>query len=196
MERDLLLKAKDFEEVVLRPSGRFKSPLNARPWEAWRKASGDPERDLVSWIRFGTPLGMSSDIPYCGIFPMTEDEEANSDAAPEMQLQMEVENYKGFKEEPEHPQVEVQRYLDKGFCVELSESQLQQQFPTGTVSKLALIVKEKEDGSFKRRVIIDLLRSGGNKRCKVRERIVLPRIVDVRDSLKYLRENRFGLILR
>lgn len=191
-----LLKAKDFEEVVLRPSGRFKSPLNARPWEAWRKASGDPERDLVSWIRFGTPLGMSSDIPYCGIFPMTEDEEANSDAAPEMQLQMEVENYKGFKEEPEHPQVEVQRYLDKGFCVELSESQLQQQFPTGTVSKLALIVKEKEDGSVKRRVIIDLLRSGGNTRCKVRERIVLPRIVDVRDSLKYLRENRFGLILR
>ena len=45
-------------------------------------------------------------------------------------------------------------------------------------------------------MIIDLLRSGGNKRCKVRERIVLPRIVDVRDSLKYLRENRFGLILR
>lgn len=57
-----LLKAKDFEEVALRPSGRFKSPLNARLWEAWRKASGDPERDLVSWIRFGTPLGMS---PSC-----------------------------------------------------------------------------------------------------------------------------------
>lgn len=77
---------------------------------------------------------------------MTEDEEVNSEMAPEMQLQMEVENYKSFKEEPEHAQVEVQRYLDKGFCAELSESQLQQHFPTGTVSKLASFGRQRERG--------------------------------------------------
>ena len=48
----------------------------------------------------------------------------------------------------------------------------------------------------KRRVIIDLLRSGGKKRCRISERIVLPRIQDVVSSLKFLRENRFGLILK
>ena len=190
------LKARDFKEVALRPQGRFRSPLNARLWEAWRRSSGDPETELVSWIRTGTPLGMSSEIPYCGIFPMSDGDQAEADLAPDIQLQLEVENYKSFKEEPDHARLEVQRYLEKGFCVELSEAELKEQFPTGTVSKLALILKEKEDGSIKRRVIIDLLRSGGNKRCRVNERIVLPRIVDVRDSLKYLRENRFGLILR
>jgi hypothetical protein len=91
---------------------------------------------------------------------------------------------------------EIRRYLEKGFCMELDENELKRQFPTGTISKLALILKEKEDGSIKRRVIIDLLRSGGNSRCKIRERIVLPRVQDVVDSLKYLREQRFGVMLK
>jgi len=190
------LKVKEFDEVVLREPGRFTSPVNAKLWEAWRKHSGDPELDLVGWIRAGTPLGMSERIPYCGIFPMTEDEDMEFEEMPDMEAQLGAENYKSFVEEPEHAQAEIQRYLDKGFCIELSEKELRDSFTVGTVSKLALILKTKEDGSVKRRVIIDLLRSGGNNRCRVRERIVLPRIQDVVDSLKYLRESRFGLILK
>ena len=190
------LKVRDFDEVVLRQPGRFVSPLNARLFEAWRKHSGDPEMDLVSWIRAGTPLGMTENIPYCNIFPMTEDEEGELESMPDMEAQLGAENYKSFVEEPEHAHAEVQRYLEKGFCIELDEEELRQQFPVGTVSKLALIIKTKEDGTVKRRVIIDLLRSGGNGRCRIRERIVLPRIQDVLDSLRYLRENRFGLVLK
>ena len=59
-------------------------------------------------------------------------------------------------------------------------------FGTGTVSKLALIVKEKGDGAIKRRIIIDLLRSGGNDRAKVPERIVLPRCSDFTESVRRL----------
>ena len=54
------LKVKEFDDVVLRPPGRFSSPPNAKLWEAWRKYSGDPERHLVSWIRSGTALGHGS----------------------------------------------------------------------------------------------------------------------------------------
>ena len=195
-EIEHFLKAKEFDDVVLRGSDRFKSPLNAKLWEGWRKCSGDPERDLVQWIRSGAPLGMAEEIPYCGIFPMTDEELPDVEEMPDIEAQLGVENYKSFKEEPEHALHEIMRYLEKGFCVELDENELKQQFPTGTISKLALILKEKEDGSIKRRVIIDLLRSGGNSRCKIRERIVLPRVQDVVDSLKYLREQRFGVVLK
>ena len=44
---------------------------------------------------------------------------------------------------------------------------------------MALIIKEKEDGSKKRRLVIDLRRSNGNARCRVNERIILPRLDDV-----------------
>ena len=62
-------------------------------------------------------------------------------------------------------------------------------------SKLALITKEKGDGSIKRRVIIDLFRSGGNARARVPERIILPRCTDVTDSMRrlwHLRELRLA----
>eukprot|EP00435_Cladocopium_sp_Y103_P048773 s2029_g14.t1 len=57
-------------------------------------------------------------------------------------------------------------------------------FPQATLSKLALITKVKESGERKLRLIIDLLRSGGNARARVPERITLPRIVDVVESLR------------
>ena len=112
---------------------------------------------------------------------------------PDIESQLGVENYKSFVEEPEHAKWEIERCLQKGFCVEVSEDELKNQFPKGTIRRLALILKEKEDGSIKRRVIIDMLRSGGNGRC---ERIVLPRIQDVVNGLKFLQENRFSVMLK
>ena len=44
-------------------------------------------------------------------------------------------------------------------------------FGSGTLSKMALILKQKEDGSTKRRIILDLRRSGGNDKCVVDERL-------------------------
>ena len=195
-EIESFLKVKEFEDIILKEPGRFVSPLNSKLWKGWRKFSGDPERDLVQWIREGAPLGMAEDIPYCGIFPMTDEELPEVEGMPDIEAQLGAENYKSFKEEPEHAMHEIERYLKKGFCMEVDEMDLRRQFPTGTISKLALILKEKEDGSIKRRIIIDLLRSGGNSRCKIRERIVLPRVQDVMDSLKYLREQRFSVMLR
>ena len=48
-------------------------------------------------------------------------------------------------------------------------------FQHTTVSKLALILKTKEDGSVKKRIVIDLRRSLGNSKAVLPERLILPR---------------------
>jgi hypothetical protein len=53
---------------------------------------------------------------------------------------------------------------------------------------VALIVKEKPDGSLKSRLIIDLLRSGVNGDVVLKERVVLPRIADFVDGIVDLME--------
>ena len=52
-------------------------------------------------------------------------------------------------------------------------------FTEPIVSKLGLIVKPKADGTVKRRIIVDALRSGANKKARCPERILLPRALDV-----------------
>lgn len=104
--------------------------------------------------------------------------------------QLGMSNYKSFTDEPEHARAELGRLVSEGLAVVLPTNKASALHQRGTVSKLALLVKPKEDGSVKSRIIIDLLRSGGNARCKVPERIVLPRVADVVDSFRYLWKTR------
>ena len=189
-----LLKAKDFLDVKMRDAWEFVSPLDAKLWDAWIKFSGDPEPSLVSWIRGGAPLGMEVDVEESGIFPLTDLEKDEIEASEEINTQLNLDNYKSFVEAPDQAKIEIDRLVDLGFCMRLSSQEVQDHFETGTISRLALIVKCKEDGSLKRRVIIDLLRSGGNRRCRVPERIVLPRAVDVVSSARFLWDHRKELM--
>ena len=61
-------------------------------------------------------------------------------------------------------------------------------FDSVLVSKLAVIVKEREDGSKKVRLVLDLRRSGYNNLVKCEERIVLPRLKDLVDEALELLE--------
>ena len=54
------------------------------------------------------------------------------------------------------------------------------------VSRLACIVKLRDDGTKRVRIIIDMLRSGLNYFIKLEERLVLPRLRDVVANLLYL----------
>ena len=179
-----------FTDIVLKDKYEFDSPLDPELWEAWLKTAADPEQHLVEWIRKGVPLGMSKEIPCCGIFPMSDDPEQEVEETPELANQLGMENYKSFTDEPEHAKAELGRLVAEGFAAVLPTNKASAMHQRGTVSKLALLVKAKEDGSVKRRIIIDLLRSGGNARCKVPERIVLPRVMDVVDSFRYLWKTR------
>ena len=75
--------------------------------------------------------------------------------------------------------IELDRYVAKGFAKRGTWAEVEERYGAGTCSKMALIIKEKEDGSTKRRLVIDLRRSQGNARCRINERIVVPRLEDV-----------------
>ena len=175
-------------EAILKEKIEFKSPLNANSWEAWQRASSDPEMFVSAWARHGAPLGMSSDIPTCGIFPRARDvlQAPASEEAPTLEWRSRFKNHSSMEADPEGAAMELGRYLDKGFAKRLAKADAQQRFGSGTVSKLALTTKEKGDGSIKRRIIIDLLRSGGNARARVPERLVLPRCTDMIESMRRL----------
>ena len=113
------------------------------------------------------------------------------DQGQDIAAQLGLENYSSMEEHRGEALLELQRYEEKGIARMVSSEELLQRFPThGTISRLAMILKQKDDGTVKSRIIMDLRRSGGNSRCKVPERIVLPRVSDVVDSLVWMRNHR------
>ena len=84
---------------------------------------------------------------------------------------------------------EINRLLDKGFALVIPKGEACGVFQQGTLSRLALMSKMKETG-MKHRIIIGLRRSKGNDRCKVNERIILPRIIDVIKGIQDLWRRR------
>ena len=184
-----LLKAKEFDDVVMKEEFEFTSPLNAKLWEAWIRAAGDPECNVVDWIRRGVPLGMNCKIPTCGIFPETWEEDTVMGEAPAIDLMRDTRNYSSFYDLIEAAEEELGRYVQKGFAVIKDKEWIAHRFGSGTVSKMALIQKTKDDGRVKNRVVVDLLRSGGNARAVVPERLVLPRVIDVLEGARRLNAN-------
>ena len=98
-----------------------------------------------------------------------------------------LKNYESVESQKEEALIEIDRYIEKGFVKVLPLEMVHRRFPEGTASKLALIMKQKSDGSTKRRIVIDMRRSMGNDRARVRERIVLPRAQHIVTSLRVMR---------
>ena len=179
-----LLKAKSHEEMTSSSSRRlqYQSPLNARLWDAWQRAAKDPDNSIVEFVQHGVPLGMETPIPSSNrVFPKVRDLDAGEvEAAQEFEALRGLQNYVSVTDQVEEAEAEIKRYEDKGFVKRLPWSQVTATLGShGTVSKLALIIKEKEDKTIKRRIVIDLRRSKGNERSVVDERLILPRVCDV-----------------
>ena len=73
-------------------------------------------------------------------------------------------NYVSFVEAKEDAEVELQRYLGKEFAVELSRHEVQSLFKRGSLSRLGLIIKIKQDSTKKLRIIVDIRRAGLTRR--------------------------------
>ena len=102
----------------------------------------------------------------------------------------EMKNYKSFSDNLKDSTVEMDRLVEKGYVKKLTLQQAEHYFTSPVVSKLRLIVKEKLDGTKKRRVIVDARRSGANHRAVCPERIiVLPRPEDVHGMLRHMKED-------
>ena len=71
------------------------------------------------------------------------------------------------------PTPKMQRLMELGYVKKITKAQAVNYFSEPIVSKLGLIV------NVKRRIIVDALRSGANKKARCPERILLPRTWDV-----------------
>ena len=75
---------------------------------------------------------------------------------------------------------EIARLAEKGFVTIYKDwDAVRARFGNVVVSKMAAVVKSKDDGSTKLRIIIDMLRSRVNEHVRLHERIVLPRLQDL-----------------
>ena len=89
-------------------------------------------------------------------------------------------NYASVSEEFELSGAEVDRLIEKGHAVKYDEwKDVLAEFGDALVSKLACIIKVREDGTKKVRNVLDLRRSGYNEHVNLEERIVLPRLGDL-----------------
>ena len=101
-------------------------------------------------------------------------------------------NYLSMEENFQDADIEIERYVKEGYVTRMPKDVGMKRYEGGTVSRLGLIVKEKEGGERKRRVVIDLRRSGGNGKSRLPEKLVLPRPQDVIQMLKEMNQRGGG----
>ena len=83
-----------------------------------------------------------------------------------------------MRENPVDASTEMERVVGKKYAVRLHKTKVRKRFKRGHTSRMAIIVKIKDDGSKKVRSIVDLKRGGANAAAVVLERVVLPRLGD------------------
>ena len=164
----------------LKSKWAYTSPIQGDIVSAWTAKAADADVEVSKWIEEGTPLGINLNIKGRGIF-LPSDKESEQESLVDAAMQMargSLVNYASVRENVEDTKVEVERLEKLGFLKRLDEKTVMEEFSQGTISRLAIIVKERPDKSKKRRLIIDLRRSGGNSKARLEERLVLPRALD------------------
>ena len=165
------------------------SPVQGALMQAWLDAAGDPERCMASWASRGAPLGIEEEIEACPVFPpVIDDDEPEGVMTLEAAIEGDIDNYTSATLNEEDTEIELKRLEEAQFVRLIEESEARERYGGGTVSRVALILREKADGSKKRRLVVDLRRSGGNALSKAPQRIVLPRVLDVINDLRDLTE--------
>jgi len=147
---------------------------------------GDPDAEIAKWFHAGqgTPMGIEHTMPHTGVFPQVPD-----DRAPPDNLQEYEEDWSNYRSAESEPQVVADLLSEmqaNGWSTQHDthadlKASLQGQDPV--FSKLGLISKEREDGTWKHRLIWDLLRSRVNESSTQSERIILPRVIDLVNDL-------------
>ena len=113
-------------------------PLEDDIWDEWLRAAGDWELRTI---------GSNA------VFPSV-DEEKEAQA-----FCTGFKNFTSFHEDVEEAKKELERLKEVGYSIEIKWDQVVRNDAQGNVSKMALIVKTKQNGSVKRRIIVDLRRS-------------------------------------
>ena len=155
--------------------------------------ANDPDCNAIpEWLEFDFPLGINEQIVNNGIFPETDSVSASIKASQALGILLEdwdgsAKNYKSFKEAGAKGQAELDRLVECGRATKVTSwSEVVQQVGEGAkLTKLACIIKQKE-GAEKVRLVVDMRRSGINGLMMLRERVILPRVSDVAESVHAL----------
>ena len=156
---------------------------------------------LPQWMRHGFPLGIEEEIKNNGIFPATGVDSAAVEASRrDGLLQDDIDgamtNYSSFEEAGE-PAEELLRQMELANRADVVETWQQVEELTGggaKLTRLACIVKLKENGEYKYRLVVDCRRSGVNGQSKVHERVILPKMTDAIASIQSLLEVRIATV--
>ena len=148
------------EEFGAQPS-QDKWPIDL--WRAMLVAADDPEKTVLpEWMATGFPLGIASDIQYVGVFPSTMGDTAAVEASRVEGIVLEdrigdLTNYRSFVQEVDKAQPLLDEMLDKGraqLCRSWEEV-VAEVGDKARLTKVGCLVKEKEDGTVKSRLIFD-----------------------------------------
>lgn len=149
---------------------------------AWAGAAQDPDVAVPRWLREGAPAGITSHPQACGIFPPAE-EDAGIVELEDMTFENPEhrQSYQGV-EECDYAMEEIQRLTDKGFllrCDSLASCREALGGADPIVSKFGQIIKIRDNGDVKRRLILDSKESGITPCARKNERIILPNVSDL-----------------
>ena len=148
------------------------SPWRASLVRAIAQHAQDPDTEVATWLSQGAPLGISRDIPPGGLLPAaTTQGDLNAEYLAD--LPSWSSNHGSFEKawlgdngEKMHPALDqLEELVDEGF-LELYSSQAEAEAAMGVAlvpSPLGDVVKTREDGQVKHRLITDLAASRVNE---------------------------------
>ena len=146
------------------------------------RQANDPDLEIADWLRDGAPMGIAQDIVPGRLQALVD--EASTALATEMQELASWEHNHAsfdFEEDPMRPALGLlQEHVDNGFAtLYRDQAHAEQHLECRCVpSPLGDVITQKEDGTWKHRLIMDLSASKVNMASKIHERQVLPRHLD------------------
>jgi len=136
-------------------------------WRRSRKFSGDPDLELVSWLRSGAPMGIRAPVRHRGgIFPQQSTPATKSPeevlAGPPVANHPSFRDLAGQTRPPGHQL--IQEHVGAGFGMIFSTRAAAAKHLGSDIvtALLGTIAKKRDDGSMKYRVVMDLRANGVN----------------------------------
>lgn len=169
------VRAEDLEPIK---RGHFSTEIRAHLLESWRAFAQDPDWAVTKWLTTsGVPAGLARHPEDCGIFPRTP-----QDGLPTDSLHMDPGEFLPYSsvEADDDAWAQVQALVNRGWLLEFNTLKELKDF-LGTepvLSKFGLVIKERA-GVVRKRLILDAKASGISEVASKKERILLPRILDV-----------------
>ena len=156
--------------------------IRAHLLAGWRSVSQDPDWAVADWLlASGVPAGILRHPEDCGIFPRTL-----VGGMPPDSLHSDPNDFASYSsvESDSDAWRQVRRLVDKGWLLEFDTLDQLKAFlgADPILSKFGLVVKTR-NGITKKRLILDAKASGISEIASKKERILLPRILDVAHNI-------------